>query len=63
MSHTPREQWDCLNCRTTGELDQHGRCQTCGSDSVLSVNGRNLAAKETGELERIYKLEQYKEQP
>ena len=24
----------CLNCRVTAELDQHGRCGTCGSDAV-----------------------------
>jgi len=24
----------CLSCRLTGELDQHGRCATCGSEAV-----------------------------
>jgi len=24
----------CLNCRLTGQLDLHGRCATCGSDAV-----------------------------
>lgn len=28
------EHWWCLDCRTRVELDQHGRCQYCGSDGV-----------------------------
>jgi len=27
-------QFFCLSCRLTGELDLHGRCATCGSDAV-----------------------------
>ena len=27
-------QFFCLSCRWTGELDLHGRCATCGSDAV-----------------------------
>ena len=27
-------QFFCLSCRVTGELDLHGRCATCGSDAV-----------------------------
>jgi len=27
-------QFFCLNCRLTGELDLHGRCATCGSEAV-----------------------------
>ena len=55
MSHTPREQWDCANCRTAGELDRHGRCATCGSDQVISEHGRGLGreAREVAELERM----------
>ena len=27
-------QFFCLSCRLTGELNLHGRCATCGSDAV-----------------------------
>ena len=36
------EQFVCLNCLNVGELNQHGRCSSCDSDSVLS---RELVVK------------------
>ncbi len=31
------KQWWCADCRTPAELDRHGRCGTCGSDAVASM--------------------------
>jgi len=40
------EQFVCLNCLSVGELNQHGRCGTCDSDSVLSRE-RIVSASQT----------------
>lgn len=31
------ETRQCANCNHTGPLDQHGRCEVCHSDAVISV--------------------------
>jgi Zn finger protein HypA/HybF involved in hydrogenase expression len=36
------ERWWCLDCRTTVELSIHGRCSTCGSNSVDSMERLGL---------------------
>lgn len=56
MSHIPRERWYCLNCQTEGDLNQHGRCGSCDSDSVVSRHAERLS-READELERMFKLE------
>lgn len=32
----PVEQWECANCFHRGPLTQQGRCEKCGSTSVIS---------------------------
>ena len=29
-----KNPWWCIDCRSSVELDRHGRCDTCGSDAV-----------------------------
>lgn len=29
-----KEWWWCADCEDVRDLDRHGRCATCGSDSV-----------------------------
>ena len=36
------EQWWCVDCVTTIELDSHGRCSTCGSDAVDLIERRGF---------------------
>ena len=31
------EAWECRNCHRSGELDIHGRCPRCGSESVIPL--------------------------
>jgi hypothetical protein len=31
--------WYCLDCRTVGHLNIHGRCSKCGSDAVAIAVG------------------------
>lgn len=31
------ELWECQTCHRTGELDEHGRCDRCGSDQVIPL--------------------------
>lgn len=40
MSGNPN-QWLCLDCHTTMELDQHGRCGKCGSAGVMTALGNS----------------------
>jgi rRNA maturation endonuclease Nob1 len=35
------ELYECRSCYHTGPLSEHGRCERCGSDSVLSVHKIN----------------------
>jgi hypothetical protein len=39
-----RERWWCMDCRMMIELDSHGRCSTCSSNAVDSVERRRLWA-------------------
>jgi excisionase family DNA binding protein len=36
------ERHYCVNCQQVGELTLHGRCATCGSDSVVSEHASCL---------------------
>ena len=36
--NTQQERYFCANCLTVGELNQHGRCAKCDSNSVVSEN-------------------------
>lgn len=58
--------WDCLNCERTIELDTHGRCSHCNSDSVAPHDAPRFTAKpkkkrvskkqrDLAELERLFK--------
>lgn len=31
-----RETFECRNCYHSGPLNKHGRCEACGSESVIS---------------------------
>jgi len=33
--------WWCADCRVPTDLDQHGRCGTCGSDAVDMMSRPN----------------------
>ena len=46
----------CLSCRLTGELDLHGRCAACGSDAVTHPLRYQLNLLEAGECIREKKL-------
>lgn len=35
MTHH-NETFECANCHHTGPLDNHGRCENCHSDAVVS---------------------------
>lgn len=37
--------WWCADCRIPTKLDRHGRCDTCGSDAVDSMERINLLHK------------------
>ncbi len=37
-----KEQWWCVDCVATIELDSHGRCSTCGSDAVDLIERRGF---------------------
>lgn len=37
MTTCPNELFDCANCFHQGALDQHLRCENCGSDAVMPV--------------------------
>jgi len=32
-------EWWCVNCESVRGLDVHGRCERCGSDSVVFGEG------------------------
>lgn len=49
-------QFFCLSCRLTGELDQHGRCATCGSDAVTHPLRYRLNLLEADECIREKKM-------
>ena len=40
-------QFFCLSCRLTGELDLHGRCATCGSEAVTHPHRYQLNFSES----------------
>lgn len=33
-------RWWCMDCRSAIELDKHGRCESCESEAVDSLNPR-----------------------
>jgi hypothetical protein len=52
--------WHCINCSSVIELDRHGRCEVCGSDSVdvavrpaVSALGLASAYLTVADLERM----------
>jgi len=49
-------QFFCLSCRLTGELDLHGRCATCGSDAVTHPLRYRLSLLEADECVREKKV-------
>lgn len=50
-----REAWACQNCLSRGPLNIHGRCGTCDSDAVVSLEASRIGreAREVWELERM----------
>ena len=34
---TPNPNWNCLDCQVNRELDRHGRCSVCQSESVIDL--------------------------
>jgi hypothetical protein len=57
------ENFYCADCKTAGELNEHLRCATCGSEAVVSEHNNNLntsgggrAAMQVVELEKLFRL-------
>jgi rRNA maturation endonuclease Nob1 len=47
------EQWECQQCFRVAELDQHGRCDRCGSNQVFPV-AKVLITDHSCEQEKRY---------
>jgi hypothetical protein len=43
-----REQYECANCCHVGQLNQHGKCEHCGSCAVVSVDRIEVVNVRTG---------------
>ena len=52
MATVATNQFFCLSCRLTDELDLHGRCATCGSDAVTYPLRYRLSLLEADECIR-----------
>jgi hypothetical protein len=55
------ERFFCLDCNVTGYLNQHGRCATCNSNSVVFGESQqefraNIQVYEITELKRMFAL-------
>lgn len=54
-----QEQFECLNCLHVGGLNQHGGCESCGSQTVMSVERIMVLAdaarraEDRAEIERL----------
>ena len=67
-----KDEWYCLNCEHTTELDKHGRCFRCNSNAVTEPSDRQpwwvrklqrdaqeldyTAQQEIDEIRRLYEL-------
>lgn len=37
-SDSMQSNWHCLDCLVNRHLDKHGRCDVCGSESVIDLS-------------------------
>ena len=37
----PMNRWWCMDCRLAVDLDRHGRCGSCESEAVHTLNQQN----------------------